>query len=66
MVESIAELTNRLQGDRSVRLAVCIGIHMGLVVVGGMGHGAQSAPLALGNTPTIAAQLKTLPSLTRC
>ena len=60
MVESIAELTNRLQGDRGVRLAVCIGIHMGLVVVGGMGHGAQSAPLALGNTPTIAAQLQDL------
>jgi class 3 adenylate cyclase len=60
MVESIAELTNRLQGDRSVRLAVCIGIHMGQVVVGGMGHGAQSAPLALGTTPTIAAQLQDL------
>jgi class 3 adenylate cyclase/DNA-binding winged helix-turn-helix (wHTH) protein len=60
MVERITELTSRRQCDRGVRLAVCIGIHMGLVVVGGMGHGAQSAPLALGNTPTIAAQLQDL------
>src|SRR4029450_8333 len=60
MVESIAERTNRGQGDRGVRLVVSIGIHTGLVVVGGMGHGAQRAPLALGNTPTIAAQLQDL------
>jgi DNA-binding winged helix-turn-helix (wHTH) protein/class 3 adenylate cyclase/tetratricopeptide (TPR) repeat protein len=60
MVERVAERTSRQQGDRGVRLAVCIGIHMGLMVVGGMGHGAQSAPLALGTTPTIAAQLQDL------
>jgi len=60
IVERITDLTNSLQGDRGVRLAVCIGIHMGLVIVGGMGHGAQSAPLALGNTPSIAAQLQDL------
>src|SRR4030095_16910705 len=30
MVESIAELTNRLQGDRSVRLAGWIAMHTGL------------------------------------
>jgi class 3 adenylate cyclase/DNA-binding winged helix-turn-helix (wHTH) protein/tetratricopeptide (TPR) repeat protein len=60
IVERIAELTSRRQCDRGVRLAVRIGIHMGLVVVGGMGHEAQRAPLALGTTPTIAAQLQDL------
>ena len=42
-----------------MRLAVRVGIHTGVVVVGAMGHD-ERAPLALGDTPTIAAQVQDL------
>ena len=47
------------QAHRGVRLAVQVGIHTGIVVVGAMGQDKR-APLALGDTPTIAAQVQGL------
>ena len=46
--------------DRGVRLAVRVGIHTGLVVMSTLGEGDARAPLALGQTPTIAAQVQGL------
>src|SRR5262249_22605806 len=43
-----------------VRLAVRVGIHTGLVVVGEMGGGGRQEQLALGDTPNIAARLQGL------
>jgi predicted ATPase/class 3 adenylate cyclase len=59
MVAGMAEINRRRTRDRSVRLAVRVGIHTGGVVVGAMGH-AERGQLALGDTPTIAAQLQGL------
>ena len=43
-----------------MRLAVRLGIHTGLVVVGEMGGGERQEQLALGETPNIAARLQGL------
>ena len=37
-----------------------LGVHTGLVVVGDVGAGARQEPLALGETPNIAARLQAL------
>jgi class 3 adenylate cyclase/predicted ATPase len=53
-------LNTRLVRDKGVRLAVRIGIHTGLVVVGEMGSGGRHEHLALGDTPNLAARLQGL------
>ena len=40
-------------------LAVHLGIHTGLVVVGDVGGGTRQEQLALGETPNLAARLQT-------
>jgi predicted ATPase/class 3 adenylate cyclase len=60
MVEAIEGLNTRLQEDIRVRLAVRVGIHTGLVVVGAMGGGGRQEQLALGETPNLAARLQGL------
>ena len=49
-----------LDREHGVKLAVRVGIHTGLVVVGEVGSEEKRAQLALGNTPHIAAQLSGL------
>jgi predicted ATPase len=46
--------------EREVHLAVRLGIHTGLVVVGDVGGGARQEQLALGETPNLAARLQGL------
>ena len=46
--------------DAPARLAVRIGIHTGVVVVGDVGGGARHERLALGDTPNLAARLQAL------
>jgi TOMM system kinase/cyclase fusion protein len=58
MVEAIAQLNARLAQERGVQLAVRLGIHTGLVVVGEMGGGTHHEQLALGETPNLAARLQ--------
>jgi class 3 adenylate cyclase/tetratricopeptide (TPR) repeat protein len=58
MVEAMAQLNTRLAPERGVSLAVRLGIHTGLVVVGEIGGGATQEQLALGETPNIAARLQ--------
>ena len=60
MVEAVATLNRRLEQRPGVRLAVRVGIHTGLVVVGEMGGGGRQERLALGETPNIAARLQGL------
>ena len=60
IVEAIGELNERIAQRHRVRLAVRVGIHTGLVVVGDMGGGAQHGQLALGETPNLAAHLHAL------
>jgi class 3 adenylate cyclase len=72
IVEAIGALNTGLEQDKELRLAVRVGIHTGLVVVGEIGGaGRQEGPsgpaptqsrqqLALGETPNIAARLQGL------
>src|SRR5215468_2048888 len=60
MVEALGQLNIRLNQDRGVELAVRLGIHTGLVVVGEVGAGTRQEHLALGETPNLAARLQGL------
>ena len=58
MVEALGQLNTRLDRERGVQLAVRMGIHTGLVVVGEIGGGTRHEHLALGDTPNVAARLQ--------
>jgi class 3 adenylate cyclase/predicted ATPase len=58
IVEALGQLNTRLEQERGVRLAVRLGIHTGLVVVGEVGGGTRQEQLALGETPNLAARLQ--------
>jgi class 3 adenylate cyclase/predicted ATPase len=58
MIEAVGQLNTRLAQERGVRLAVRLGIHTGLVVVGEVGGGSRQEQLALGETPNLAARLQ--------
>jgi predicted ATPase/class 3 adenylate cyclase len=58
IVEAMVQLNTRLGHERGVQLAVRLGCHTGLVVVGEVGGGARQEQLALGETPNIAARLQ--------
>jgi class 3 adenylate cyclase/predicted ATPase len=60
MVEALGQLNTRLGQERGVQLAVRLGIHTGLVVVGEVGGGPRQEQLALGETPNLAARLQGL------
>jgi class 3 adenylate cyclase/predicted ATPase len=62
MVQAMALLNQELEQGRGIRLAMRIGIHTGLVVVGAMGGGDRQEQLALGDTPNVAARLQRLAS----
>ncbi len=58
MIEALGQLNTRLEQERGVQLAVRLGIHTGLVVVGDVGGGTRQEQLALGETPNLAARLQ--------
>ena len=60
MLDALAQLQARPVADQGIRLAVRLGIHTGLVVVGAMGTGGRQEALALGDTPNVAARLQGL------
>jgi len=60
MLNAMQALHTRLEQDKGIRLAVRLGIHTGLVVVGDIGGAGRQEQLALGETPNIAARLQGL------
>src|SRR5207247_2060472 len=60
IVEVMGTLNSRLAQRQGVRLAIRMGIHTGLVVVGAMGGGGRQEQLALGETPNIASRIQGL------
>jgi class 3 adenylate cyclase/predicted ATPase len=58
IIEAIRTLNTRLEPDRGVRLAVRLGIHTGLVVVGEMGGAGRQEQLALGEVPNVASRIQ--------
>ena len=60
LVEAMAPLNTRLEPQYGLRVAVRIGLHTRLVVIGEMGGGNRQEQLAMGDTPNIAARLQGL------
>ena len=60
MIDALGQLNTHLAQERGVHLAVRLGIHTGLVVVGEVGGGTRQEQLALGETPNLAARLQAL------
>ena len=60
ILAAMRRLNTRLERERRVRLAVRLGIHTGLVVVGEMGGSGRQEQLALGEAPNVAARLQGL------
>jgi predicted ATPase len=58
MIEALGQLNTRLAQERGVHLAVRLGIHTGLVVVGEVGGDTRQEQLALGEAPNLAARLQ--------
>jgi class 3 adenylate cyclase/predicted ATPase len=60
ILEAIETLKTRLEQDKGIGLAVRLGIHTGLVVVGEMGGQGRQEQLALGEVPNVASRLQGL------
>jgi class 3 adenylate cyclase/predicted ATPase len=60
ILAAMGDLNTRLQQAKGIQLAIRVGIHTGLVVVGVMGDSGRQEQLALGETPNIAARIQGL------
>ncbi len=60
ILEALESLNNDRTASQDQQLAVRIGAHTGLVVIGAMGGAGRYEQLALGETPNIAARLQGL------
>jgi class 3 adenylate cyclase len=60
ILEAVEALNTRLEPAKGITLAVRLGIHTGLVVVGDMGGAGRQEQLALGEVPNIAARIQAL------
>ena len=60
ILDALAALNARLEPRTGVRLAIRLGIHTGLVVVGAVGGVSRHEQLALGETPNLAARIQGL------
>jgi TOMM system kinase/cyclase fusion protein len=58
MIEAMGQLNTRLTQEQEVCLAIRLGVHTGLVVVGEVGDSSRQEQLALGETPNLAARLQ--------
>src|SRR5919109_1240233 len=56
----MGDLHQGLQQPQSIQLAIRIGVHTGLVVVGDMGGAGRQERLALGEVPNVASRLQGL------
>src|SRR5215470_4597555 len=60
ILDATRDLNKKLEQDKGITLALRLGIHTGLVVVGAMGGGGRHEQLALGETPNVAARIQGL------
>src|SRR6266568_3925209 len=60
ILDAMGDLHQRLQQAKGIPLAIRIGIHTGLVVVGSMGEAGRQEQLALGEVPNIASRIEGL------
>jgi class 3 adenylate cyclase len=60
ILAAVEALNTRLELAKGITLAVRLGIHTGLVVVGAMGGAGRQEQLALGEVPNIASRIQGL------
>src|SRR5262245_62010884 len=60
ILAAMEDLNTHLKRDKGITLAIRLGIHTGLVVVGEMGSQGRQEQLALGEVPNIAARIQGL------
>ena len=60
ILDAMGDLNQELQQAKGIQLALHIGIHTGLVVVGDMGGAGRQEQLALGEVPNIASRIEGL------
>jgi class 3 adenylate cyclase/predicted ATPase len=60
ILAAMGDLNKALQQTKGIQLALRIGVHTGLVVIGEMGGTGRQEQLALGETPNIAARIQGL------
>src|SRR5262249_5749873 len=60
ILDAMGNLQTHLQQDKGIQLAIRVGVHTGLVVVGEMGSSGRREQLALGETPNVAARIQGL------
>jgi class 3 adenylate cyclase len=53
ILDALKQLNIHLEQEKGIHLALRIGIHTGLVMVGEVGAGAKQEQLALGETPNL-------------
>jgi class 3 adenylate cyclase/predicted ATPase len=60
ILDAMGDLNRRLQQAQGLQLAIRVGVHTGLVVVGEMGGQGRQEQLALGQVPNVASRLQGL------
>ena len=60
IIDAVGVLNTRLERQYGVRLAVRVGIHTGMVVVGEMGGGTHREQLAMGEVPNVASRVQAM------
>jgi class 3 adenylate cyclase len=60
ILDAVGDLNQGLQQAKGIQLALHIGMHTGLVVVGAMGGAGRQEQLALGEVPNIASRIEAL------
>jgi class 3 adenylate cyclase len=60
ILHAMGDLNKGLQHGKGLHLALRLGVHTGLVVVGDMGSAGRQEQLALGETPNVAARIQGL------
>jgi class 3 adenylate cyclase/predicted ATPase len=60
ILDALGELNKGLQQAKGIQLAIHMGIHTGLVVVGEMGGAGRQEQLALGQVPNVASRIQGL------
>src|SRR3989442_6097603 len=60
ILEAVEALNTSLEPAKGIKLAVRLGIHTGLVVIGDMGGAGRQEQLALGEVPNVASRIQGL------